>query len=131
MRYLLDTNAVIDLLNNTTSRIAQRIREQKPDDVVISALVAYELFHGAFKSQRKSKNLALVDALQFAVLQFDKEDARRAGEVRACLGAKGTPIGAYDVLLAGQALARSMILVTHNTREFKRVPGLRIADWQS
>jgi tRNA(fMet)-specific endonuclease VapC len=131
MRYLLDTNAVVDLLNNTTSPIAKRTRREKPDDVVISALVAYELFYGAFKSQRASKNVALVDALQFAVLEFDKEDARRAGEIRALLVAKGTPIGAYDVLIAGQALARSMILVTHNTREFKRVPGLRIEDWQS
>jgi tRNA(fMet)-specific endonuclease VapC len=131
MRYLLDANAVVALLNDTTSRLAQRTRREKPDDIAMSAIVAHELFYGAFKSRRATKNMALIDALQFAVLEFDKEDARRAGEVRAFLVAKGTPIGAYDVLIAGQALARNMILVTHNTREFTRVPGLRIEDWQS
>jgi tRNA(fMet)-specific endonuclease VapC len=72
--------------------------------------------------------VALIDALQFVVLEFDKEDARQAGEVRALLASKGTPIGPYDVLIAGQA--RSMILVTHNTQEFGRVPGLQFEDWQ-
>src|SRR4051794_16560164 len=131
MRYLLDTNAVVALLNDISSRLAKRTRREKPDDIAISALVAHELFYGAFKSQRAIQNLALIDALQFAVLEFDREDARRAGEIRALLVNKGTPIGSYDVLIAGQALARSMILVTHNTREFTRVPGLRIEDWHS
>jgi tRNA(fMet)-specific endonuclease VapC len=65
------------------------------------------------------------------VLDFDKEDAQQAGEVRALLASNGTPIGAYDVLIAGQAVARNLILVTHNTREFGRVPGLRLEDWQA
>jgi tRNA(fMet)-specific endonuclease VapC len=91
--------------------------------------VAHELFYGAFKSRRRFENLALIDALEFVVLEFDREDARRSGEIRALLSAKGMPIGPYDVLIAGQAVARNLILVTHNTREFKRVPGLRIEDW--
>jgi tRNA(fMet)-specific endonuclease VapC len=131
MRYLLDTNAVVALLNDTASGLAKRTRREKPDDIAISALVAHELFYGAYKSQRAIENLALIDALQFAVLEFDKEDARRAGEIRARLLAKGTPIGPYDVLIAGQALARHMVLITRNTREFTRVPGLRIEDWHS
>jgi tRNA(fMet)-specific endonuclease VapC len=131
MRYLLDTNAVVALINDTSSGLAKRTRREKPDDIAISALVAHELFYGAFRSQRAVENLALIDALQFAVLEFDREDARRAGEIRAFLVNKGTPIGSYDVLIAGQALARNMILVTHNTREFTRVPGLRIEDWHS
>jgi tRNA(fMet)-specific endonuclease VapC len=131
MRYLLDTNAVVGLLRTSSSPLVERTRQEKPDDIAISAIVAHELFYGAFKSQSATKNVALVDALQFAVLEFDKEDARRAGEIRALLLAKGTPIGPYDLLIAGQALARSMILVTHNTGEFKRVPGLRIDDWES
>lgn len=130
MRYLLDANAVIALLNDAASRLAQRARREKPGDVAISAIVAHELFYGAFKSRRTAQNVALVDALQFTVLEFDGEDARRAGEVRAFLAAKGTPIGPYDVLIAGQALARDMILVTHNADEFRRVKGLRIEDWQ-
>jgi tRNA(fMet)-specific endonuclease VapC len=130
MRYLLDANAVIALLNDARSKLALRARREKPSDIAISAVVAHELFYGAFKSRRVAQNVALVDALQFATLEFDKEDARRAGEVRAFLAAKGTPIGPYDVLVAGQALARNLILVTHNTDEFERVPGLRIEDWQ-
>jgi len=130
MRYLLDANAVIALLNDAVSRLARRARREKPGDVAISAIVAHELFYGAFKSRRTAQNVALVDALQFSVLEFDREDARRAGEVRAFLAAKGTPIGPYDVLIAGQAMARNVILVTHNTDEFGRVKGLRIEDWQ-
>jgi tRNA(fMet)-specific endonuclease VapC len=129
-RYLLDANAVIALLNDTTSNAAHRARREKPSDVAIPAIVAHELFYGAFKSRRVTQNLAVIDALQFAVLEFDKEDARQAGAIRALLISKGTTIGPYDVLIAGQAVARNMILVTHNTQEFRRVPGLRLEDWQ-
>jgi len=88
----------------------------------------HELFYGAFKSQRAVHNVALIDALQFAILEFDKEDSRQAGEIRALLASRGTPIGPYDVLIAGQAKARKLILVTHNTTEFRRVSGLRVDD---
>lgn len=128
-RYLLDTNAVIALLNDTGSPLARRVRQQKPADICISSIVAHELFYGAFKSQRAESNLAIVDSLQFEVLEFDKEDARRAGHVRAYLALAGTPIGPYDVLIAGQAQARSMILITGNTDEFKRVEGLTVENW--
>ncbi|HLI10933.1 MAG TPA: type II toxin-antitoxin system VapC family toxin [Alphaproteobacteria bacterium] len=130
MRFLLDANVVIALLNDTASTLARRARRERPSDVAISSIVAHELFYGAFKSRRAAQNTALVDALQFTVLEFDKEDARRAGEIRAYLAAKGTPIGPYDVLIAGQALARDMALVTRNTREFRRVPGLRVENWE-
>jgi tRNA(fMet)-specific endonuclease VapC len=131
MAYLLDTNAVIALLNDTTSKTALRARRENPGDVAISVIVMHELFYGAFRSRRAAQNAALIDALQFVVLDFDKEDAQQAGEVRAMLASNGTPIGAYDVLIAGQAVARNLILVTHNTREFGRVPGLRLEDWQA
>ncbi len=130
-RYLLDANAIIVLLNDTTSNAARRVRREQPNDVAIPAIVAHELFYGAFKSRRAAQNVALIDALQFVVLEFDKEDARQAGAIRALLASKGTPIGPYDVLIAGQAVARNLILVTHNTQEFGRVPGLRFEDWQT
>jgi|SRR5271165_3964276 len=130
MRYLLDANAFIALLKDTTSRTAQRARRERVGDIAISAIVAHELFYGAFKSRRATQNAAVIDALQFIVLEFDKEDARQAGQVRAWLASEGMPIGPYDVLIAGQAVARDMILVTHNSREFGRVPGLRFEDWQ-
>jgi tRNA(fMet)-specific endonuclease VapC len=131
MLYLLDANAVIALLNDASSKLAQRVRRERPGDIAVSAIVVHELFYGAFKSRRMTQNVALIDALQFAVIEFDKEDARQAGQVRALLAFKGTPIGPYDVMIAGQAMARDMILVTRNTNEFARVPGLRIEDWQT
>lgn len=130
MRYLLDANAVIALLNGTSSSIARRTRRHAPRDIGISAIVTHELYYGAFKSQRVEKNVERVDALQFPVLEFDREDARHAGEIRAHLAMKGTPIGPYDVLIAGQAKARKLTLVTHNTTEFQRVPGLKVEDWK-
>jgi tRNA(fMet)-specific endonuclease VapC len=131
MRYLLDANVVIGLLNDASSKLARRARRERPSDIGISAIVTHELFYGAFKSRRAAQNVALIDSLQFMVLEFDKEDARGAGEVRALLASRGTPIGPYDVLIAGQAKARNLILVTHNTDEFERVPGLRCDDWQA
>jgi tRNA(fMet)-specific endonuclease VapC len=130
MRYLLDANVIIGLLNDAGSKLAQRARQERPADIAISAIVAHELFYGAFKSRRASHNVALVESLQLAVLEVDKEDARQAGEIRAALALRGTPIGPYDVLIAGQAKARNLTLVTHNTDEFGRVPGLRLEDWQ-
>jgi tRNA(fMet)-specific endonuclease VapC len=130
MKYLLDANAVIALLNDGGSRTAQQARRHKPRDVGISAIVTHELYYGAFKSKRTASNVALVDALQFEVLEFDQDDAKQAGEVRALLAIRGTPIGPYDVLIAGQAKARGLILVTRNTREFARVPHLAIEDWE-
>lgn len=129
MQYLLDTNVVTALLNDIDSKAARRARREKPGDVAISAIVAHELFYGAFKSQRTDRNVGLVDALRFAVLEFDKEDARQAGRIRAVLAHGGTPIGPYDVLIAGQALARQLTLVSHNASEFQRVEGLASENW--
>ena len=131
MRFLLDANAVIGLLNDAASSLARRARRENPADIAISAIVAHELFYGAFKSRRAERNVALIDAVQFAVLEFDREDARQAGKIRSFLASKGLPIGPYDVLIAGQAMARNMVLVTSNTDEFARVPGLRLEDWQA
>jgi tRNA(fMet)-specific endonuclease VapC len=130
MRYLLDANAVIALLNDTASPVARRVRRHVPRDIAVSAVVIHELYYGAFKRQRVEKNVARVNALRFPVLEFDQEDARHAGEIRAHLASKGTPIGPYDVLIAGQARARKLTLVTHNTTEFQRVPGLKVEDWK-
>lgn len=129
MRFLLDTNAVIALLGGKASVIA-RVKQHHTGDFGVPSVVMHELFFGAFRSARTTVNVARIDALHFAVLDFDREDARRAGEVRAHLAGAGAPIGPYDALIAGQALARDLVLVTHNTREFGRVPGLRLEDWE-
>lgn len=131
MRYLLDTNAVIAVLNDPGGSVSVRLRSSIPSEVGVSAVVMHELYFGAFRSQRLERNLALVDGLRFEVVPLDLEDARHAGEVRALLAAKGTPIGAYDVLIAGQARARGLVLVTRNAKEFERVPSLLTENWQA
>jgi tRNA(fMet)-specific endonuclease VapC len=130
MRYLFDSNAVIALLNSPAGPVAQRARRCPPADIGLPAIVIYELYFGAFKSQRRDRNLDLVDALQFEAVPFDKEDARKAGEIRAALEASGTPIGPYDVQIAGQACARGLVLVSRNLREFRRVEGLTVENWE-
>ncbi len=129
MHYLLDTNAVIAALNNVTSSLALALRQHSSSDIGLSAIVAHELYYGAFKSARQPHNVARVDALQFEIVDFDKQDAIAAGQIRAWLAKAGTSIGPYDVLIAGQALCRDLTLVTANTDEFRRVPGLKIVDW--
>lgn len=128
MSYLLDTNSVIALLKGDAAAW-EKLDEQSPDNCAISAIVAYELFYGAFKSQRRDENLARIDALRFEVIDFDQSDARHAGEIRATLEAAGTPIGSNDILIAGQARSRELILVTRNVREFSRVADLKMERW--
>jgi tRNA(fMet)-specific endonuclease VapC len=129
MQYLLDTNAVIALLNDPQGAMAQRVRGFAPLDFGLSSIVIHELYFGAFKSQRHEQKLALVDGLQFEVLALDREDARHAGDIRAQLASQVTPIGGYDVLIAGQARARGLTLITRNVREFARVALLRVENW--
>ena len=129
MKFLLDSNAVIALLQRQTTFL-KRLRAYQPADFGLPAIVTHELYFGAYKSQRPAQNLARVEALQFEVLELDREDLRRAGAMRSHLATAGTPIGPHDVLIAGQALARELTLITHNTQEFKRVPGLRFENWE-
>lgn len=129
MKFLLDSNAVIALMKGMPTFLS-RLHKHQPTDFALSSIVAHELFYGAYKGKRVIENLIRVEALQFEVLEFDKEDARRAGELRAFLAGAGTPIGPYDVLIAGQAWARELTLITHNVREFQRVPQIRVEDWE-
>jgi tRNA(fMet)-specific endonuclease VapC len=130
VKYLLDTNAVIGILSGH-SGLRRRIRRVDPNDVGLSVISLHELFFGAYKGRRVTANLETIGNLHFEEVDFDKEDARRAGEIRATLAATGLPIGPYGVLIAGQTIARHMTLVTHNTREFARIPGLQIEDWEA
>ena len=129
MKFLLDTNAVIALMQGQ-SGFKAHLERYVPGDFALSAIVAHQLFYGAYKSQRTETNLARVEALRFEILDFDREDALCAGKIRAQLAQAGTPIGPYDILIAGQAMARSLTVITHNRREFDLINGLRIEDWQ-
>ena len=132
--YLLDTNACIALINGTEAAVRRRFQRAvaRKSVILLSPIVAFELWYGVGKSQRKDVNTKRLDAFFAGPVErtpFDEGDARAAGAVRAELEAVGKPIGAYDVLLAGQARRRGATLVTANTKEFARVAGLKWEDW--
>lgn len=132
--YLLDTNACIALINGTEANVRRRFQRAVARDSVIllSSVVAFELWYGVAKSQRKDGNTLRLDTFFAGPLEwtlFDEEDARAAGTIRAELEAVGKPIGAYDVLLAGQTRRHGATLVTSNAKEFTRVSGLKWEDW--
>ena len=129
MTHLLDSSTLIALLQDARGTTASRARRHEPADVGISSVVLHELYYGAFRSQRQKQNVELIDRLRFEVVPFEAEDARAAGEVRAELALRGTLVGPFDTLIAGQARARSLILVTANTAEFARVLRLRLENW--
>ena len=134
MKYLLDTNACIALINNKTPSIRTRLQRALAADakVLVSSVVAFELWYGVAKSARPEANARVVETFlagPVSLLAFEPEDAKVAGRVRAGLEAAGTPIGAYDLLIAGQALRHTLTLITANGREFGRVKGLEWEDW--
>jgi len=134
MDYLLDTNACIALNKGTPASVRVRFAAAVNGgaQVWVPSIVLHELWYGVVKSARPKENaddLATFLAGAVHVLAFGADDAREAGEVRALLERIGKPIGAYDVLIAGQALRRGLTLVTANVREFGRVKGLVWEDW--
>ena len=138
--YALDTNAAIALLNGKSAKLAERLFAQPVGAVALPTIVAHELYWGAFRSRRVRHNLDNL-RITFACwrarshfststpLNFDADDARVAGEIRAMLAARGEPIGPYDVLIAGQTKARRLVPVTNKLKEFSRVDGLAVEDW--
>jgi tRNA(fMet)-specific endonuclease VapC len=134
VNYLLDTNAVVALLRNKPAGVRERYREAQKSGayLTVSSVVLSELWYGVEKSGRVQENTERLRVLlsgDLDLLDFDDEDAQTAGRVRAVLEKTGTPIGAYDLLIAGQALRRGLTVVTANTSEFSRVADLKWEDW--
>ena len=133
MTVFLDTSTVIDTLNGAKPHYRTRLEEAmaSPDGVAISSFVLHELVYGALASRRPEAELALVDSFveRARVEPWTAEDAIAAARVRADLRLTGTPVGAVDSLIAGQALNRGWNIVTGNIKDFIRIPGLTIVDW--
>lgn len=134
MNYLLDTNVVVALLRNKPPAVRDRYRAAQAagDYVALSSVVMFELWYGVAKSSQVAENterLRILLSADIDMLDFDDEDARIAGQVRADLEKGGQPIGAYDLLIAGQGLRRGLTVVTANSSEFSRVIGLSWQDW--
>ena len=130
----LDTNIAIYVMNRRIPSVRRRLAEQLRlgTEIAFPVIALFELRYGFARSNRRveaERLLAEFLAPGIAVLPFEDEDAEHAGDIRAHLESKGTPIGAYDCLIAAQARRHSAALVTPNTRELSRVPGLIVTDW--
>lgn len=132
MIYLLDTCTISDFVKGHPKVIA-RLRETPPSDIAISSVTRMELEYGlALNPQRTVKIGPVLEALlgEIVCLPLENAEAKAAGALRAALKKQGTPIGAYDVLIAATALVHGLVLVTSNTGEFLRVGGLNVEDWR-
>ena len=130
LEYLLDTNIVIYTMKNRPQRVKRRF-QQHHGQMGISTVTIGELVFGAEHSQQAERNLADLEALaaRLEVLPFDNQAAYHFGQIRAALYRTGQPIGPYDMMIAGQARAAGLKLVTNNVKEFERVPGLLLENW--
>jgi tRNA(fMet)-specific endonuclease VapC len=134
MPFLLDTNIVSMLIDGRSTKARIRFEQvlQRGHAVTLSSIVMHELRYGASHSAKPALNHVQLDNFANGLVSrapFDDDDAREAGDIRAALKKAGTPIGPYDVLIAGQARRRELTLVTANVREFKRVPKLKVENW--
>ena len=131
MKYLLDTNICIFVIKRKPALVLQRFQQESPDEVAISSVTLAELRYGADKSASAAKNHAALDSflMPISIADFDSLAADHYGKVRAYLERRGTPIGPLDTMIAAHALSLKVTLVTANTSEFSRVPGLVFEDW--
>ena len=133
MNYLLDTNTCVEYLRlGANSRVAARIATTPVSQIYLCSVVLGEFFFGALRSSNPVKELQRIEAFSqpFCSLPFDDSAAQVYAVIRADLEAKGTRIGSNDSLIAAVSLANRLTLVTHNTKEFSRVTGLSLEDWQ-
>jgi tRNA(fMet)-specific endonuclease VapC len=132
--YLLDTNVCVALINGTSSHVRKHYVQatRRNAKLLTSPIVAHELWYGVAKSDRIPQNanrLATFLGRDVVLLDYSERDAQAGGEIRADLERRGKRIGEYDTLIAGQAFARNLVLVTANMREYARVKGLVVEDW--
>lgn len=131
--YLLDTNACIRILNNSSRSLVSRLESTKPSELRLCSVVKSELIYGAHKSRRAADNLRILHGFfePFVSLPFDDECSKKYGSIRQQLERMGRPIGPYDLMIAATAIANDLTLVSHNADEFSRVVGLRWEDWEN
>jgi len=131
MKYLLDTNICIYIINSQSEQLAKKLKTYDIEQFTVSSVSVAELRYGIAKSQATEKNNLALDQflLPLEIVNFDNNAAMSYGKLRAQLETKGKPIGPLDTLIAAQALAHELTLITNNTREFSRIDGLKIENW--
>jgi tRNA(fMet)-specific endonuclease VapC len=132
MIYLLDTNVWVQFLRNRNALVVQRIHAHQPAEIRVCSVSAAELYYGCLRSASPAANRATVDAVlaPYICLPFDMAAASEFADIRHHLETLGTPIGPYDMQIAAIARQTGCTVVTHNTSEFSRVPGLAVEDWE-
>jgi len=133
MRYFLDTNICIFFLNETYANVSETISLMPTRDIALPSMTIAELLFGAYNSARREQNMARLDMFipRFRSYGFDKAAAEAHARIRVALKRDGAPIGYNDLIIAATVIANRGVLVTNNTREFSRVPGLAIEDWSA
>lgn len=132
MRYLLDTCVISDFIKSEVGTTT-RLKQAPPVDIAISTITVMELQYGLeLNPQRVQKIKPAIASflISVTILPFGTEEAEQAAQIRATLKSQGQPIGAYDVLIAATALSYNLIMVTANSREFVRIPGLQTENWR-
>jgi tRNA(fMet)-specific endonuclease VapC len=131
MRFLLDTNICIYLIKTRPPEVIEKFQRHSPQDVAISIITLFELQYGVEKSQyrERSENALSKFLIPLNLIDLDRLSVLDAAAIRAQLEEKGMPIGPYDILIAGLARSRGLILVTNNTKEFERIAGLKLENW--
>ncbi len=133
MKYLLDIGCISDFVKNEVNT-AKRLKNTSPSQIAISSITVMELEYGLLHDPQRAKKLKpLIQALisSVVILPYTEQDASYSAVIRAALRKAGTPIGSYDVLIAGTALSHQLILVTANEKEFQRIPQLLIENWRN
>jgi tRNA(fMet)-specific endonuclease VapC len=132
MKYLLDTNVCINFLNGRSNSIRNELERHSPQEIFLCSIVVAELYYGSIKSARPVENIQRIAHFidHFVSLPFDNQASRVYGEIRSVLETSGQPIGPMDLLIASIAVSHNLVLITHNTREFTRIKGLKTNDWE-
>ena len=131
LQYMLDTNTIIYARNKRPPSVQEVLLSHDPSSICISVITMAELEYGIFKSSKPAQNRSalMLFLSDITVLPFNSDAASQYGEIRHFLQTKGNLIGANDMLIAAHAKALNLTLVTHNTGEFSRIPGLKLEDW--
>lgn len=132
MKYLLDTCVISDFIKGELNTI-NRIKNTSPNEIAISSITVMEIHYGLMLNPQRAERIKLIiiDLLNtITILDFNAQDAIKAANLRTELKQKGCPIGSYDILLAGKAINRQLILISANVKEFKRIKNLKLEDWR-
>ncbi len=131
MKYMLDTDTCIYLINKKSPVLFQKIISKPSNLFALSSVTASELLYGVAKSKHRVANLKALDDffMSFSILAYDHKAAKEYGDLRADLETKGKPIGPLDMLIAAHAKSQSLVLISNNQREFSRVKGLKTENW--